>query len=126
MSYSHTPFLSQSQDVPSTEVKSGVDREERGSIKKSSDRMRSNGFKLKEGRFRLDIQKKFFTQVVRHWSMSPREVVDTSSLEVFNAKLDGSLSGLILWKVLVFMAGVLTWMILEVPSNENHFVILYL
>lgn len=126
MSYSHTPFLSQSQDVPSTEVKSGVDREERGSIKKSSDRMRSNGFKLKEGRFRLDIQKKFFTQVVRHWSMSPREVVDTSSLGVFNAKLDGSLSGLILWKVLVFMAGVLTWMILEVPSNENHFVILYL
>jgi len=126
MSYSHTPFLSQSQDVPSTEVKSGVDREERGSIKKSSDRMRSNGFKLKEGRFRLDIQKKFFTQVVRHWSMSPREVVDTSSLEVFNAKLDGALSGLILWKVFVFMAGVLTWMILEVPSNENHFVILYL
>ncbi|KFW62828.1 hypothetical protein AS28_14801, partial [Pygoscelis adeliae] len=55
-----------------------------------------NGFKLKEGRFRLDIRKKFFTMgVVRHWSRLPREVVDVPSLEVFKARLDGALSNLV-------------------------------
>jgi len=60
-----------------------------------SDRTRCSGFKLKEGRFRLDIKNKFFTlRVVRHWPRLPREAVAAPSLDVFKARLDGALSNL--------------------------------
>ncbi|KFZ52911.1 hypothetical protein N321_12860, partial [Antrostomus carolinensis] len=55
-----------------------------------------NGFKLKEGRFRLDIRKKFFTvRVARHCPRLPKEVVAAPSLEVFKARLDEALSNLV-------------------------------
>ena len=58
--------------------------------------MMGNGFKLKDGRFRLDIRKKFFTvRVVRHRNRLPREVMDVPSLAVFKARLDGPLSNLV-------------------------------
>jgi len=61
-----------------------------------SERTRGNGCKLQEGRFRLDIRKKFFTmRVVRHWHRLPREAVAVPSLEVFKARLDGALSSLV-------------------------------
>ena len=57
--------------------------------------MRGNNFKLKEGRFGLDIRKNFFpVRVVRPWHRLPREAVAAPSLEGLKARLDGAVSNL--------------------------------
>jgi len=71
-----------------------------------SDRTRADGFKLKEGRFSLDVRKKFFTlRVVRPWHRLLGEVVDAPSLEVVVVRLSGTLSNLVWWKVSLPVAG---------------------
>jgi len=86
-----------------------------------SDGPRGDGFKLKEGRFRLDIRRKFFPLwVVRPWPRLPREAVAAPSLAGLKARLDGAGSTLGWWKGSLSVAGEWNWMIYKVPSSPDH------
>ena len=57
-----------------------------------TDRNGGNGLKLCQGRFRLDIRKRFFTQrMVGHWNSLSRELVTAPSLTEFKKCVLGML-----------------------------------
>jgi len=62
---------------------------------------------LRQGRFRLDIRRKFFfiQRVVTHWNRLPKEAVDAPSLEAFKARLDVALGSLVWWLATLHIAG---------------------
>ena len=58
---------------------------------------------MRQGRFRLHIRRKFFTQrVVTHWNRLPKEVVDVPSLEAFKARLEVALGSLLWWLAILW------------------------
>jgi len=83
-------------------------------------------FKLEEGRFRLDIRKKFFSlRVMRHWHRLPREEVDALSLETLKVRLDGALSTWLSCRCpCSLLEGWIRWL-LRIPSNSNNSMILW-
>ena len=57
---------------------------------------KGSGFKLRQGRFRLDIRRKFFTErMVMHWNRLPEEIVDAPSLDALKARMDVALGSLV-------------------------------
>jgi len=55
----------------------------------TSNRMRENGLRVQQGRFKLDIRKNIFTErVVKHWNRLLREVFESPFLEVIKRCVD--------------------------------------
>ena len=82
--------------------------EERLFMRVDSDRTRGNGLKLRQGRFRLDIRRKFFPpEGGDALNRLPKEAVDApSSLQALKARLDVALGSLVWWLATLHAAGV--------------------
>ena len=91
----------------------------------ASDRTKGNGFKLRQGRFRLDTRRKFFhTEGGDALNRLPKEAVDAPSLQAFKARLDVALGSLVCWLATLHIAGGWNWMSTVVLSNPGHSMIL--
>jgi len=61
-----------------------------------SDRTRGNGHKWKQRKLQLNMRNNFFPlRVTEPWPRLPREVVESSSLEIFQTHLDAVLCSLL-------------------------------
>jgi len=75
--------------LPATTLKGGYDKVEVGLFSHIiSDRTRGNVLRLRQGRFRLVVMKKFFSKtVLRCWNGLPMDMVQSPSLEVIKKHL---------------------------------------
>ncbi|RMC06772.1 hypothetical protein DUI87_16218 [Hirundo rustica rustica] len=86
-------------------------------LQAATDRMRGHSLQLHQGKYRLDIRKKFFIEgVIKYWNGLPGEVVESPSLDVFKKRLDVALNGHDLVEVL---GHGLDSMISKVSSNPD-------
>ena len=69
---------------------------ESDSAQSDNDSTRENCSKLNEGRFRLEVRRKLFTQrELRYWNRLLRDLRDAPSLELIKSRLDEALGNLI-------------------------------
>ena len=62
----------------------------------TTDRLRGHSLKLCQGKLRLDVRKKFFTErMTVCWNCLPMEVVELLSLDIFIKGLDVTLSAMV-------------------------------
>jgi len=76
-------FSVREQQLPESQSQSSFDL--------TNDGTSGNGLKLCQGSLRLDVSKNFFSdRAIRHWTVLPRELVESLSMEVFKKHLDVS------------------------------------